>query len=68
MIKRKSSLYKLIYEKAGQKSFFGRDNLSLKAVNMAKKQRFDNICRKFKLKKFIKKNSLFLPFIYISAI
>ena len=65
MIKRKSSLYKLIYEKAGQKSFFGRDNLSLKAVNMAKKQRFDNICIKFKIRKFTNNTSLSLKVINI---
>ena len=58
---------KYTYKSNSQIPMFGWNNL-VQAINMPKKQRFDNICRKFKLKKFIKKNSLFLPFIYISAI
>ena len=68
MIKRKSSLNKIFYEKNGQKSFFGRDNLSFKAVNMAKKQHYVNICRDFRLKKIIKKIILYLPVININKI
>ncbi len=65
MIKRQSSLYKIIYEQNGQKCFFGRDNLSFKTVNMPKPQRFDNICLNFKLKKLVKNISLNMPFIAI---
>ena len=37
MIRKQSSIDKIIYEANGQKSFFGRDNLSFKTVNMSKK-------------------------------
>ena len=67
-MKKKFSKDNFIYDENGQTLMFGHDNLEFKTINMPKKQRFDNICRKFKLKKFIKKNSLFLPFIYISTI
>ena len=66
MIKRKSSIYKIIHENNGQLSFFGRDNLSFKSVNMVKKQHLDNICRKFKLKKIIKNNKLYLDILNIN--
>ena len=56
----------MIYELNGQKSFFGRDNLSFKTVNMSKKQRLDNICKDFKLKKLIK--NIYLPLIIIKTI
>ena len=56
----------MIYELNGQKSFFGRDNLSFKTVNMSKKQRLDNICNDFKLKKLIK--NIYLPLIIIKTI
>ena len=65
MIRKKSSLYNIIYEKNGQKAFFGRDNLSFKTVNMPKKQILDNICKNFKLKKFVRNNYLFLKIINI---
>ena len=60
MIKRKSSINKIFYENNGQKSFFGRDNLFFKTVNMPKKQRFDNISKDFQLKKIIQNISLSL--------
>lgn len=44
----------MLYEVNGQIFFFGRNNLSFKAVNMSKKHRHDNICKNFKLKKLIK--------------
>lgn len=56
----------MIYELNGQKSFFGRDNLSFKTVNMSKKQRLDNICKDFKLKKLIK--NIYLPLTIIKTI
>ena len=58
MIKRQSSINKIFHEKIGQRTFFGRDNLLFKTINMSKKQRFDNICEVFKLKKHVKKKSL----------
>ena len=64
-MKKKSSIDKYIYELNGQISMFGHDNLSFKAINMPKKQRFNNICINFKLKKLIKEINLFLPIIYI---
>jgi hypothetical protein len=38
---------------------FGRDNLLFKTINMPKKQIFDNLCKKFKLKKLTKRVNLF---------
>ena len=57
VIRSKYSLNKIYYEINGQESMFGRDNLSFKTVNMSKKQRLDNICKIFNLKKIIKKDS-----------
>ena len=66
-MKKNSSLNKYIYELNGQISMFGHDNLSFKTINMPKKQRFNNICINFKLKKLIKEINLFLPIIYIDS-
>tara|TARA_B110000263_G_scaffold146796_1_gene127338 strand:- start:827 stop:1027 length:201 start_codon:yes stop_codon:yes gene_type:complete len=66
-MKKKSSIDKYIYELNGQISMFGHDNLSFKTINMPKKQRFNNICINFKLKKLIKEINLFLPIIYIDS-
>ena len=41
------------YEISGQLSLFGRDNLDFKTVNLAKGQKFVNLCRVFKIKKII---------------
>ena len=60
MIKKKYLLNKVMYEKNGQLSFFGRDNLSFKTVNMEKKQRFINLCTNFKLKILIRNTPLSL--------
>ena len=68
MIRNKYSFNKLYFEKIGQKSFFGRDNLSFKTVNMVKKQKYINICKIFKIKKIYKQNNLILPFIKIDFI
>ena len=68
MIRSKYSLNKIIYEKNGQLSFFGRDNLYLKTINMSKKQRFNNICRDFNLKKIVRNNYFFLPYINIDTV
>ena len=63
---RKDSINKIIYEKNGQKTFFGRDNLPFKSINMSKKQNFKNICGDFKLKKFINNTNLPLKIILIN--
>ena len=68
MIRNKYSFNKLYFEKIGQKSFFGRDNLSFKTVNMVKKQKYINICKIFKIKKIYKQNNLIFPFIKIDII
>ena len=60
MIKNKYSFNKINYEENGQQSFFDRDNLFFKTVNMPKKQRFDNISKDFQLKKIIQNISLSL--------
>jgi len=66
VIRRQSSLDKIIYEKLGQQLMFGHDNISFKTVNLPKAQRFSNLCKKFKLKKFVIKVSLSLPVIFIN--
>ena len=65
VIRRKSSIDKKNYELSGQLSFFGRDNLYLKTVNLPKAQKYVNLCRIFKLKKIIIHKELFLSFIRI---
>ena len=52
----KYSLNKIIYETNGQLSFFGRDNIYFKTINMSKKQRFNNICIDYNLKKLVRNN------------
>ena len=68
VIRRKSSLDKINYELIGQQSFFGRDNLSFKAVNLAHSQRYDNLCNKFRLKILVRNLHLALPTININNI
>ena len=65
MIKRKYSVNKLLSEKNSQQIFFGRDNLQFKLINRSKKQNLYDICKDFKLKKFIKNISIYLPIIKI---
>ena len=52
VIRRKSSIYKKIYELNGQKMMFGHDNIHFKTINLPVKQRYRNLCSKFGLKKF----------------
>ena len=68
MIRKKSSIIIFHYENNGQQTFFGRDNLSFKTVNMSTKQHFDNICNVFKIKKLIKKNNLQLTTLIINLV
>ena len=49
-IRRKSSLNKKYYESIGQGCLFGHDNLHFKTVNLPKKQRLTNLCKKFSVK------------------
>ena len=64
-IRRKSSLNKEYYESIGQGMLFGHDNLYFKTVNLPKKQRLTNLCKKFSLKLIIKTNSVFLRVIKV---
>ena len=68
VIRRKSSLDKINYELMGQQFFFGRDNLSFKAVNLPRSQRYDNLCNKFRLKILVRNLHLALPTINIDKI
>ena len=51
LFKKKLSLDKKNYELSGQQCFFGRDNLAFKTVNLPKLQRYDNLFKKFRIKK-----------------
>jgi len=62
-IRRKSSIYKKYYESIGQGLLFGHDNLNFKTINLPKKQRLTNICKKFSVKLIIKTNPNFLKVI-----
>jgi len=64
-IRRKSSIYKKYYESIGQGLLFGHDNLNFKTVNLPKKQRLTNLCKKFSIKLIIKTNQNFLNVIKI---
>ena len=65
-IRRKSSIYKKHYESIGQGLLFGHDNLNFKSVNLPKKQRLTNLCKKFSIKLIIQTNQNFLNVIKIS--
>ena len=62
-IRRKSSIDKKYYENIGQGLLFGHDNLKFKTVNLPKKQRLTNLCKKFSLKIIINTKSNFLKVI-----
>tara|TARA_B100001109_G_C18505150_1_gene308787 strand:+ start:269 stop:472 length:204 start_codon:yes stop_codon:yes gene_type:complete len=65
-IRRKSSLDKKYYEKIGQGLLFGHDNLLFKTVNLPKKQRLTNLCKKFSVKLINNTNRVFLRVIKLS--
>ena len=65
-IRRKSSIYKKYYESIGQGLLFGHDNLNFKTVNLPKKQRLTNLCKKFRIKLIIQTNQNLLNVITIS--
>ncbi len=66
VIRRKSSIYKKLYELNGQSSMFGYDNLKFKTVNLPKSQKFKHLCPTFSLKKFHKIKSINIPLIIIN--
>ena len=66
VIRRQSSIYKKLYEINGQKSMFGYDNINFKTVNLPKKQKYKNLCSKFRLKKFNKINTIYLNTLIIN--
>ena len=65
-IRRKSSINKQYYESIGQGILFGHDNLYFKTVNLPKKQRLKNLCKKFSIKLIIQNNPVFLKVIRLS--
>tara|TARA_B100000965_G_scaffold382483_1_gene380860 strand:- start:2556 stop:2759 length:204 start_codon:yes stop_codon:yes gene_type:complete len=58
-IRRKSSIEKKYYESIGQGLLFGHDNLNFKTVNLPKKQRLTNLCKRFSIKIIIQKKPIF---------
>ena len=66
VIRRKSSIYKKLYELNGQTTMFGNDNLNFKTVNLPKTQKFKDLCPKFNLKKINKNKLIKIPFIIIN--
>ena len=62
-IRRKFSIDKKYYESIGQGIFFGYDNLLFKTVNLQRKQRLINLCKKFSVKLIAQNNSVFLKLI-----
>ena len=66
VIRRKSSIYKKLYELNGQSSMFGYDNLKFKTINLPKSQKFKHLCPTFSLKKFHKIKSINIPLIIIN--
>ena len=65
VIRCKSSIDKKNYELSGQLTLFGRDNLDFKTVNLAKGQKFVNLCKVFKLKKTTLQKKMLLSFFEI---
>ncbi len=65
-IRRKSSIDKQYYESIGQGILFGYDNLYFKTVNLPKKQRLKNLCKKFSIKLITQTNPVFLKVIRLS--
>ena len=65
-IKRKSSIDKKYYESIGQGLLFGHDNLHFKTVNLPKKQRLINLCKKFSVKIITRSGPVFFKVIKVS--
>ena len=64
-IRRKSSIEKKYYETIGQGLLFGHDNLRFKTVNLPKRQRLKNLCKKFTIKQIDQSNKVFFSVIRI---
>lgn len=65
-IRRQSSIDKKNYESNGQGVLFGHDNLYFKTVNLPKRQRLINICKKFRVKIITQSNKVFLRVVKLS--
>ena len=65
-ISRKSSIQKKYYESIGQGLLFGHDNLQFKTVNLPKRQRLKNLCKKFNVKLIVKSKTVFFKVIKLS--
>ena len=65
-IRRKSSIQKKFFERMGQGSFFGHDNIHFKTVNLPKRQRLLNLCKRFSVKLIVKKNSVSYKLVNLS--
>ena len=65
-IRKKSSIKKKYYENIGQGLLFGHDNIHFKTVNLPKRQRLTNLCKKFSVKLINKTNSVCLRVIKLS--
>ena len=66
VIRRKSSIYKKLYEINGQKMMFGHDNIQFKTINLPQKQKYKNLCSKFGLKKLYFSRTTILPIVHIN--
>ena len=65
-IRRKSSINKKYFESLGQGSLFGYDNIHFKTINLPKKQKLVNLCKKFSVKLIVKTHPTSLHFIKLS--
>ena len=65
-VRRKSSIEKKYYESIGQGMLFGYDNIYFKTINLSKKQRFKNLCKKFRLKQPVKDKFILLDLIILN--
>ncbi len=66
VIRRKSSIYKKLYEINGQKMLFGHDNIQFKTINLPQKQKYKNLCSRFGLKKLFFSRTTILPIVNIN--
>ena len=66
VIRRKSSIYKKLYEINGQKMLSGHDNIQFKTINLPQKQKYKNLCSKFGLKKLYFSRTTILPIVNIN--
>ena len=66
LIRTKSSIQKNYYESIGQELLFGHDNIHFKTVNLPKRQRLLNLCKRFSVKLIVKKNSVSYKLVNLS--